>query len=146
MQNQIKQVWIPYYKWEDWKAGMWKRKVEKEDQLLKNAIEFTGNAEEYGNAMHEVVALWSNTMINSLTNKSINQRAFVGQCAVCYKLGIPEYITRKAWRYLTQYQRDLADHEAQKTIDQWKLKYLNTLKTGSQNAIQKEYQMKLQLS
>lgn len=146
MQNQIKQVWIPYWKWEDWKNGMWKKKVENESQLLESAIEFTGNAEEYGNAMREVVKLWPNTMVNSLTNKSINQRAFVGHCAVCYKLGIPEYITRKAWKHLTQKQRDLADHEAQQTIYEWKRKYISTLKIGNQSAIKKDFQMKLQLS
>lgn len=142
MQKQIKQVWLPYWKWEDYKAGMW---LKEDKERLSEAIEFTADHKIYGEAMREVVSLWSNTMINSLTNPSINQRAFVGHCAVCYRLGISERTTRKAWKYLTQNQRDLADNEAQQTINEWRIKYLNTLKHGRKGVIE-NYQMKLQMS
>lgn len=142
MQKQIKQVWLPYWKWEDYKAGMW---LKEDKERLSEAIEFTGDHKIYGEAMREVVSLWPNTMINSLTNPSINQRAFVGHCAVCYRLGISERTTRKAWKYLTQNQRDLADNEAQQTINEWRIKYLNTLKRGRKDVIE-NYQMKLQMS
>lgn len=144
MLNHIKQIYIPYYKWEDYKNGMWERNVDNESEKLKTAIEFTGDYKKYGKAMNIVVILWKNTMINSLTNPSINQKAFVGHCAVCYQLSIPEYITRKAWKYLTEKQRNLADWEAEKAIRKWKMSYLNTLKLGKID-VTKNYQMKLQL-
>ncbi len=146
--NGIKQVWIPYWKWECHKSGMWS-KVDNESQLLKKAIEFTGNHSLYGEWMRVVVWEWKFTMINHLTNKSINRRAFLGHCAVCYKLGIPEYITRKAWKHLTNEQRRLADLEAENTIKEWELWYMtkskNMLNNGRKDVIQKEYQMKLPL-
>lgn len=145
MQKQLKQVWIPYNEWEDYINGMWKKKVDNESELLQKAIEFTSNHSLYGQAMGEVIHAWPRTMINSLTNPSINQRAFVGHCAVCYRLGIPEYIVRKAWKELTDEQRILADHEATKTIKRWKMKYLTTLESGKKDVIQKGYQMKLQM-
>lgn len=114
--------------------------------MLQKAIEFTGDHIKYGNAMREVVNLWENTMINHLTNPSINKRAFVGHCAVCYKIGIPEHVTRKAWKYLNKRQQVLADNEAQNTINEWLKKYQSTLKNGKEDAIKKEYQMKLQLN
>lgn len=126
-------------------------KVDKstEIKMLELAIKFTGNYIEYGKAMHEVVYIWQNTMLNHLTNKSINRRAFLGHCAVFYKHQIPEYIVRKAWKFLTKKQQILADNVAEKTIKEWELWYIsklnNTLKNGKKDVIIKEYQMKLQL-
>ncbi len=115
-----KQTYVHYEKWEDWINGMWRRcEKEEEERLLKIAIEFTGDHLRYGEAMKEVVTEWKNTMLNSLTNVSINRRAFLGHCAVSYKLNIPEYITRMAWKELTDMQRTLADMAAQRVIDRY---------------------------
>lgn len=123
----MKQVWTPYWEWEDWINGMWG--PEQEGQL-QQAIEFTGDWVRYGQAMKEVIVAWPRTMLNSLTNPSINQRAFLGHCAVSFRLKIPESVTRAAWKQLTDEQRRLADLVAQQTIDEWKLKYESTYKPG----------------
>ena len=124
---KIKQVWIPYWDWEDYINGMW-RKLESRDEeiFLEKAIEFTGNHNLYGKAMMQVVFAWPQTMINSLTNSAINQKAFVGHCACSFNFNCPEYITRMAWKELTDTQRDLANNEAQKAINEWKRKYVLT--------------------
>lgn len=112
----MKRVYRHYLDWEDFECGMWSRvgnEVEKE--LLQKAIEFTGNHELYGAAMMEVITKWPNTMEHNLTNASINRLAFIGHCAVSFKFGIPEYITRKAWKELTDTQRHMADEEAKKS-------------------------------
>lgn len=114
--RKLVQIYIPYTEWEDWINGMWSG---GSDDRLQEAIEFTGNHERYGSAMKEVVEAWPRTMLNSLTNPSINRRAFLGHCAVCYKLGIPERVTRAAWKELTDQQRYDADKVAQETIDEW---------------------------
>lgn len=135
----IKQIYTPYWEWEEWINGMWGGS-DNEEQDLQTAIEFTGNWQLYGAAMRQVVIAWPRTMLNSLTNPSINKRAFVGHCAVSYKLGIPEHITRQAWKFLTDQQRKDADAIAQKTIDEWKEKYLLTLKHGKTDATQADCQ------
>jgi len=124
MNRNIKQVYIQYTKWEDFLHGMW-RKVSKEDEVifLKQAIEFTGNHVVYGNAMGEVIKEWKNTMLNSLTNPHINKRAFLGHCAVSFKINCPEYITRMAWKELNDKQRLLADNVAQNHINKWLIQY-----------------------
>lgn len=122
--KKIKQVYIPYWEWEDWKSGMWRKlKPEDENESLQRAIEFTGDCIKYGNAMHDVINAWPRTMLNSLTNPSINKRAFLGHCAVQFSIGVPEYITRMAWRELTDQQRFEADAVAQRTIDHWLYEY-----------------------
>lgn len=147
----IKQVYTPYWEWECYKAGMW-NKVGKEEEviMIDKAISFTGNHIEYGEAMKDVVFKWNKTMVNHLTNKSINRRAFLGHCAVYYKLQIPEYIVRKAWKSLTDKQRILADSVANKTIKNWELWYMrklmNTSTLGKEDVIKMGFQMKLQLN
>lgn len=122
--EKIKRQYLPYWEWEDWINGMW-GKSESEGEHLREAIIFTGNHIKYGSAMREVICAWPRTMMNSLTNTSINRRAFLGHCAVCYKIKIPEYITRMAWKELTDEQRFLADKEAQEAINEWENDYRN---------------------
>ena len=145
----MNRVYKPYWLWEDWINGMWS-KSENEDKDLKESIEFTGNHIKYGHAMAEVSKAWSNTMLNSLTNTSVNRRAFIGHCAVSFKLKIPEYIVRLAWKELTDKQRRLADLEAEKVIKLWESEYTEELENMSQcgktGVIQREFQMKLQLN
>jgi hypothetical protein len=130
---------------------MWS-KVNKETEvlMLKKAIEFTGNHILYGKSMKKVIYSWNNTMKNHLTNMSMNRRAFLGHCAVCYKFQIPEYIVRSAWKHLDDDQRRLADLQAETTIKEWELWYTkeleNTSNYGKNVAIKTGFQMKLQLS
>jgi hypothetical protein len=116
------QQYVPYWEWEDWINGMW-RKVDSEPEWIAKAVEFTGDHIRYGSAMREVSIEWPRTMINSLTNKSINRRAFLGHCACSFKINCPEYITRAAWKRLNDKQRYLADKVAQETINQWCVDY-----------------------
>lgn len=120
MKQKISRVYVPYWEWEDFKNGMW-RKVSKEEEnvYLPQAIDFTSDCVLYGKAMGEVINEWKMTMLNSLTNVHINRKAFLGHCAVQFKINCPEYITRMAWKELTDKQRFDADAIAQKHIDNW---------------------------
>lgn len=113
-------VYTPYWEWEDWINGMWRKLPEDEEkQMIENAIEFTGNHILYGAWMKVAINLWDRTMLNSMTNNSINKRAFLGHCACCLAFNCPEYVTRIAWHKLTEKQRNLADAVAQQTINTW---------------------------
>lgn len=138
----MRRVYIRYQDWEDYQNGMWRR-VDNEDDWLKQAIEFTGNYRLYGKWMNRVIWEWGRTMLNNLTNPSMNHRAFVGHCACCLAFGCPEYIVRRAWKELTDDQRELADNEAQLAIDKWKDRYRNILKNGNPDVTMAVYQMRL---
>ena len=147
----MKNVYVPYWKWECYKNGMWNKvNIKDEIKMLDLSIEFMRDHILYGKAMKDVVFKWENTMENHLTNKSINRRAFLGQCAVFYRHQIPEYIVRKGWKHLTNKQQILADNIAEQTIKEWELWYTRklmiTLKCGKKDVTQMEYQMKLLLS
>ncbi len=117
-QKKPKQQYVHYLEWEDFHAGMWRR-VDNEDEWLKRAIEFTGDHVLYGHWMRIVIEQWPRTMLHNLTNPSMNKRALLGHCAVCLAIGCPEYITRMAWKQLTDQQRRDADAVAQETINDW---------------------------
>lgn len=89
-------------------------------ELLKRAIEFTGNAELYGSYMQRVIREWPHSCEHNLTETAMNRQAWIGQAATAMALdGCPETITRQAWAHLTQEQQDAANEQAQQAIDQW---------------------------
>jgi hypothetical protein len=121
---KIKQIYHPYYLWEDYINGMWKKaEKESEQDLIKKATEFMSDHEKFGEAMNKVVENWKYTCEHNLTDPLINHKAFIGQSAVCYELKIPEYITRIAWSCLTENQQFLANKQAGKAIKKFILNH-----------------------
>ena len=97
--------------------------------------------------MKEVVFEWENSMLNFLSNMSINRKAYLGHCAVMYKIQIPEYIVRNVWKLLTEKEQNLANKQAENTIKIWESWYINEYKNisknGKQSAMLMASQMKL---
>ena len=121
--------------------------ISNDSAMIQKAVEFMSNTDLFSISMDYVVSNWTNTMNNSLTNKSINRVAFIGQCACFHAIGCPEYITKKSWKHLDRGKQILANMEAEKKLKLWTFgKYTDTLKSGKQDVIKTGYQMKLQLS
>lgn len=147
--TNIKRIYHPYWKWECYKNGMW-RKETKEYELknLDEIIKFTSDHLLYGKAMLKAVDLWKYSCDNFLSNVSLNRKAYIGHAGCCIERLYPEYLVRMAWGELTESQRLLANKEAEKAIKIWEQnKKLKTiLKIGKKNVTIMEYQMKLQLN
>lgn len=112
-------IYHHHEKWED--LGMWF----KAPFSLDTAIEFTGDAELYGEWMWRVVCGWPVTCEHNLTNTNSNRRAWLGHAAAYKAIGCPESITRKAWGYLTDEQRVQADAKADEVISIWEWAHHN---------------------
>jgi len=120
----MKQKYHHYTEWEDYQNGMWRKETPKnEKDFLDKAIDFTGDHELYGSWMMRVVKEWPNACEQNLTNTNINRRAWVGHAACCLAFGCPEYITREAWGFLTDQQRDDANKQADYAIMTWEENY-----------------------
>ena len=142
---KINQIYVPYWKWECFRYGMY-YKIENETEMIKNVIEFMSNTELFSKSMEYVVSNWNNTMDNHLTNKSINRIAFIGQCACLKNINCPEYITRKAWKFIDIDKQILANIEAENKLKIWTLKKYESLSiNGKIDVIKMDYQMKFQL-
>ena len=126
----MKQIYHPYWKWEDFKNGMWKKiSRDEEERLLPLIIEFKSNHNLYGSAMLEVIENWKFACEHNLSDMNINRRAWLGQSACNYKHGWPEYLVREAWNRLTTIQQSLANKMADEAILKWELKYKTNAET-----------------
>lgn len=122
---KIPRVYHPVDKWEEIKANMWGG-VENTPRQLIMASDFTGNYLLYGYYMNKVCDEWIYSCENALTDHLLNQRAWVGHAACAMALNIPESITRKAWKGLTDEQRYLANEQARAAIQRWKLSHIES--------------------
>lgn len=106
---------------------MW-RKVAKDEmeELLKIAIDFTGDHLKYGQAMMKVIKSWKYSCEHNLTDPSTNKRAWVGHAACSIELQLPEIVVRTAWKHLTDEQRFLANKQADYAIEAWINNYKNS--------------------
>lgn len=121
----MRQIYHPYTAWEDYKNGMYRIIPKHERELmLEKAISFTGNAELYGEWMLRVVEKWPISCEQFLTDPHINQKAWIGHAACCLAIECPEYITRKAWKSLSQKRQDEANEKASLAILEWNKKIL----------------------
>jgi hypothetical protein len=120
----MKKKWHHYLKWEDYQAGMYRTlSGEAKALALQDAIEFTGNAELYGDWMLHVVERWPICCEHNLTERGMNRQAWIGHAAACMARGLPEDITRAAWSQLTDKQRDDANAKADLAIQLWEMIY-----------------------
>lgn len=119
---KFKRVYHPINDWEEMRYGMWSE-VDDAAGMLKKAIAFTSNHKLYGSYMMKVIVMWPISCENALTDSMLNQKAWVGHAACAMAIGCPEDITRKAWGFLTDEQRILANKEAESAIRVWRYAY-----------------------
>jgi hypothetical protein len=101
---------------------MWRKVSKSEEQsYIDKAINFTGNHSLYGSYMMEVLNQYPISCEQFLSNININRRAWIGHAACNIAINCPEYLTRQAWKYLTDEQRRLANNQADKAIIKWEL-------------------------
>lgn len=123
--KRFKRVYHPYQDWEEIKFNMW---GESSTGDLEKAIEFTSDHKLYGSYMMRVIHEWPISCENALTDYSLNRKAWIGHAAAALAYRLPEYVTRRAWRYLNDEQRLLANKEAIRAIQSWENMYFESKK------------------
>lgn len=114
-----------YEKWEETKAGMWRRPNGLErDEHINRCSGFMANTERFRTAMLRVIVEWPISCEQNLTCMDLNRQAWLGHAACCIAIGCPEEPTRAAWWTLTQEQRDAADAAAAEVIEQWEQQHI----------------------
>ena len=123
---KINRVYRHYMDWEEIDTNMWVS-VDGKEKWLAKAIEFTGDHKKYGRFMMRVIHDWPNSCENWLTDISVNRKAWIGHAACAMAINCPEDITRKAWGYLNDKQRELANREADRAIREWEYNYRKSI-------------------
>lgn len=127
--KRLTRVYHPYKKWEEVRWNMWGETFGDCDKWwLELATTFTSNHEVYGSYMFKVIKQWPVSCENALTDRYINQKAWIGHAAAALALFIPEHITRKAWKNLKDEQKYLANKQAERAIRAWQDMYIESKK------------------
>jgi hypothetical protein len=118
----MKQIYHPYWLWEDYKAGMYNTPYEIYEVNICNCVELLCNSILFYETMQKLVNDWKYASEVNLTNKSCNRRAWLGAAACCYKLNQEEVITRFAWNRISNKQQSKANDIANRIINDYELK------------------------
>lgn len=115
-----KQVYAPYWEWEDFNAGMYEDYPNKTFQtMVKNSVSVLADSEFFLQSSLRMVNEWKVSAVVNLTNPNGNKRAWIGQATCCYMYGCSERATRQAWATLTEAQRSEANKAADKLISHY---------------------------
>lgn len=140
--EKLKQIFHPYYLWEDYKLGFYDNISGKNKQeLINKVVELFSNQDLTEEFMQRVINEWIYSCEHNLTNYSMNRVAYLGQAACCIYAGVPSFITMNAWNLVDKKNRDIADFIANKKIKQWE-RLNSTLINGKKEVIQMEFLMK----
>lgn len=116
----MKQIFEPYWKWEDFQHGMYTPPTAADaDSLRVRATTLLSNANAFGETCRQMIAAWPVATAVNLTNPHTNRRAWMGQAACCYAFNVPEIVTRDAWKELTDEQRARANQVAEEVIREY---------------------------
>jgi len=136
----MKQIYHPYWKWEDYKNGMYDLNMENSEEKVTLAKYLLCHLNEFHKTIELVIENWPIATSENLTNISCNRRAWLGQASCCYKYKVPEILTRIAWKELTEEERINANKVADLCIK----KYESILRHGNKNVTVMGYQMTFQ--
>jgi hypothetical protein len=114
--------------WEDYMNGMYETLTGKERNIMLNkAITLASDSKLFGEWMLKVVNDWPLCCAQNLTDQHTNQRAWIGQAAICMALKCPEDLTRIAWGCISKQQQEEANAQADIAIEEWNEKQNNGL-------------------
>lgn len=121
----MKRIYHPYWEWEDYQHGMFNNGGEyteaEEEQLAHTAKELLSNQQEFYESALRMVTQWKKAAEQNLTNQNRNRQAWIGQATCCFKINIPERITKYGWRLMSPEQQNEANATADKIIKIWEL-------------------------
>lgn len=114
----LERVYHPIDLWEEMRFNMW-GSVSDRALWVQKAFEFTSDHVLYGRWMLKVTRDWPYSCENALTDRHLNQKAWIGHAACAYAIQCPEDIVREAWGKLDDEQQFLANGEAARAIASW---------------------------
>lgn len=132
----MKQIYHPYYIWEDFKNGMYEIPVKPYSEILiKNCIELLSNQELFFEVSLKVLNNWKYASEHNLSNKSINRQAWIGQASCCLEYKAQEIVTREVWGRLDTITRIYANKTADKIIRIYEEKNNKLYKSMEENGL-----------
>ena len=116
----VDRVYHHHERWEDYRAGFYALTYAEQMRGARDAARLLSDSTECYAAMSGVVREWENAAEHNLTDMGQNRRAWLGQAACCWALGLPSFVTRQAWNTLMAgADQDDANAIADTVIAEW---------------------------
>lgn len=113
----MKQIYKPYWEWEDFINGMYDTsKKENELFLINESKKLLTNIDLFFNVSLKVINEWKISTDVNLSNKNQNRNSWIGQSACFFNHKCPEILTRLAWGKLNDREKIEANLVAKKII------------------------------
>jgi len=104
-----------------------------DEELISNAVQLLSNSDLLYLQMSRAVREWCNSGEMNMSNRSRNRQAWLGQAACSIAYGVPENLTKIAWRSLTPEVRSRANAVADMVISEWELTRFRSTKVLNTN-------------
>ena len=114
----MKQIFHPYWLWEDYQSGMYEKPQDAAKEV-RDSASLLSNPGGFDSCCGVMIATWVISAAVNLTNIHTNRRAWIGQAACCFNHGAVERSVREAWKGLTCEERTKANRIA----NEWITKY-----------------------
>jgi hypothetical protein len=116
----MKQIFEPFWKWEDFLNGMYDYPTPSQHRKFVNAsIGLLSDPGQFRKVAIKMVVSWPVSASVNITNLNANRRAWIGQASCCFAVGSPEICTREAWKLLSEQCRIDANKEADFVIREY---------------------------
>lgn len=122
----MKRIFHPYDKWEDYRHNFYGGQEFNNDKSIETYAALLKDLPKFESALRVIVSEWQYSCEHNLSNEAMNRVAYLGQaaCALLYK--VPHNVSRGGYTLLTFEEQKAADVLAQKYLDLWLEKYVNS--------------------
>lgn len=117
MMREIVRVALPYWRWEDYLAGLYGKPTGPDETV--RARNLLACPRRLLPAMRAAVRAWPNAAMHQLSNMEQNRRAWLGWAACWMRANASALATRSAWPQLTDDERAAANACADTVIADW---------------------------
>lgn len=123
----MKRVYHHHERWEDYKAGQYALSYGPQAEGELQSARLLADEARLYESMSAVTREWPNATEHNLTNVEQNRRAWLGQAACCFTLGVPDFIVKSGWHTLPSTIQDRANAVADQVIREWEQSRAETL-------------------
>lgn len=115
----MSRVYHSHDMWEDHRHGMYATRYTQWETGTRLAAALLSDPDGCWAAMSAVVREWPYSTEHNLTDPGQNRRAWLGQAACCFELGVPASVTGAGWWLMHGRQRAAANDTADRVIKEW---------------------------
>lgn len=121
-------IFHPYDKWEDFRHGFYGGMDYPKDNTLELYASLLRDLPKFEAALKVIIKEWPNSCEHNLSNEAMNRIAYLGQASCALIYNVPSNVSMGGYNLLSLEEQKAADAMAQKYLNLWLERYVNTEK------------------